>query len=142
MSQDKIITGQCLCGDVRYEGHGEPKWVVHCHCKLCQRHSGAAFLTYVGFVLEDLTWRNQPPSAYKTDDGVERGFCSRCGSTMTFARPDRNEISVFAGTMDDPDLISPTAHAFYDHHFSWLELVDDNPKYPRHPPGNEDRDTK
>ena len=76
------------------------------------------------------------------DDGVERGFCAICGSTMTFARPELNEISVFAGTLDDPDSIVPTGHAFYDDHISWLEINDNLPRYARHPPGNEDRDTE
>jgi hypothetical protein len=109
MNVDQKITGGCLCGDTKYTGIGEPKWVVHCHCKLCQRHSGAAFLTYVGFSYEDLVWEQQPPSV--------------------------------AGTLDDPDQITPTAHAFWDHHFSWLDINDDNPRYARHPAGNEDRDT-
>ena len=140
MNVDRKVTGGCLCGDTKYTGNGEPKWVVHCHCKLCQRHSGAAFLTYVGFSYADLSWEEQPPAIYKMSDGVERGYCGNCGSTMTFGRPSLNEISVFAGTLDYPDQITPTAHAFWDHHFSWLDIKDDNPRYARHPAGNEDRE--
>ena len=142
MNQARKTTGRCLCGDVCYEGSGEPRWVVNCHCKWCQRHSGAAFLTYVGFATEDLVWPKNSPAIYRTDDGVERGFCAHCGSTMTFARPELNEINVFAGTLDDPNSIKPTLHAFYDSHFSWLEINDETPRYARFPPGNEDRDTE
>ena len=125
---------------MRYEGRGEPRWVVHCHCKSCQRVSGAAFLTYVGFATDDLLWTRGAPSIYKSSTEVERGFCPRCGSTMTFARPPRGEISVFAGTLDNPHHLAPTAHAFFDHHFEWLDIHDQSPRHPRHPPGNEDRD--
>ncbi len=142
MSHDKKITGGCLCGDLRYEGNGEPRWVVHCHCRWCQRASGSAFLTYVGFAIDDLVWSKGKLSIYESSPGVERGFCPRCGSTLTFARPSRDEISVFAGTLDDPDSITPTAHAFFDHHFSWLDINDEAPRHARHPPGNEDRDQK
>ncbi len=135
-----VRVGGCLCGNLRYEGRGEPKWVVHCHCRSCQRHSGAAFLTYVGFTIDDLVWQKGAPAIYESSPGVERGFCPACGSTLTFARPSRNEISVFAGSLDEPDDLTPTAHAFYDHHFAWLDLTDEAPRYPRHPPGNEDRD--
>lgn len=133
-------TGGCLCGETRFEGQGKPRWVVHCHCRWCQRHSGAAFLTYVGFKTEDLVWSKGAPAIYESSPGVERGFCPNCGSTLTFARPSRQEISVFAGSLDQPDNLAPTAHAFYDHHFTWLELADEAPRYPRHPPENEDRD--
>ena len=118
MGNKKSTMGGCLCGELRYEGKGEPAWVVHCHCKWCQRVSGAAFLTYIGFSIENLTWSKGKLSIYESTPGVERGFCSRCGSTLTFARPSRNEISVFAGTLDDPDRITPMAHAFFDHHFA------------------------
>lgn len=134
-------SGGCLCGDVRFSGKGEPKWIVNCHCKWCQRHSGAAFLTYVGYDIDDLEWQHNLPAIYVSSPGVERGFCPRCGSTLTFARPDRGEISVFAGVLDDPSGLQPTGHAFFDHAFEWLKLDDDAPRWARHPPGNEDRDT-
>ena len=134
------ISGGCLCGNLRYEGQGAPRWVVHCHCRWCQRHSGAAFLTYVGFDLKDLRWTRGELAIYESSPGVERGFCPRCGSTLSFARPPRGEISVFAGSLDDPDSIAPTVHAFYDYHFAWMEIADGLPRHGRHPPGNEDRD--
>ena len=33
----------CECGIFRYRVEGEPKAVVVCHCRNCQRQSGAAF---------------------------------------------------------------------------------------------------
>ena len=140
MDDNKKITGGCLCEDLRNEGKGEPSWVVHCHCRSCQRASGAAFLTYVGFAIEDLVWSEGKLRIYESSSDGERGFCSRCGSTLTFARPLRKEIGVFAGTVDDPQSITPTEHMFFDHHFAWLDMRDESPRYGRHPPGNEDRD--
>lgn len=134
--------GSCLCGDVEFIGHGEPEWVVNCHCKWCQKHSGSAFLTYVGYQTENLEWTKGSPKIFQSSPGVERGFCRRCGSTLTFARPDRGEISVFAGSLDDAQELKPTGHAFFEHSLDWLQLGDDAPRYNRHPPGNEDRDTR
>jgi hypothetical protein len=134
------MTGGCLCGALRYEGRGAPTWVGHCHCRWCQRQSGAAFLTYVGFTTQNLTWTRGRLATYASSPGVERGFCPNCGSSLTFARPDRGEISVFAGSLDEPDRLVPTAHAFYDSHQAWLQIDDDMPRHGRHPPGNEDRD--
>ena len=133
-------TGGCLCGQVRFDGQGQPEWIVHCHCNWCQRHSGAAFLTYIGFKIENLRWLSGQQAVYASSPGVERGFCANCGSTLTFARPMRNEISVFAGSLDEPYEIKPTGHAFWDHHLPWLDMADDAPRHARHPPGYEDRD--
>jgi len=33
-------TGECLCGNVRYELKGEAIFSVVCHCKNCQKQSG------------------------------------------------------------------------------------------------------
>lgn len=134
--------GGCLCGDVRFRGSGEPEWIVNCHCRSCQRQSGGAFLTYVGFSIANLIWTKGALAIYKSSPGVERGFCSRCGSTLTFARPDRGEISVFAGSLDEPLAKPPIGHAFFDHADPWLQLGDDATRWPRHPPGNEDRDSR
>ena len=40
--------GQCLCGAVAFTAALPSKWVAHCHCTLCQRAHGAAFVTWVG----------------------------------------------------------------------------------------------
>ena len=135
-----VTTGGCLCGEVRYRAEGEVRWIVHCHCRWCQRASGAAFLTYVGFDPGDFEWIAGAPTIFESSAGVERGFCSRCGGTLSFARPNRGEISVFAGSLDDPHHLAPTAHAFAEREFAWLHLDDGLPRHPRHPPGNEDRD--
>ena len=134
------VSGGCLCGKVTFEGRGDPAWVVHCHCRNCQRASGAGFLTYVGFMSDRFEWTGKPPETYSSSPGVERGFCSNCGSTLSFARPDRGEISVFAGVLDNPNGLTPTGHAFFEQHMDWLVTADDAPRWDRHPPGNEDRD--
>lgn len=133
-------TGRCLCGSVTFEGRGDPKWVIHCHCRNCQRASGAGFLTYIGFMSDHFDWTGTPPNVYNSSPGVERGFCPNCGSTLSFARPDRGEISVFAGVLDNPNGLTPGGHAFFEHHMDWLIISDEAPRWDRHPPGNEDRD--
>ena len=136
----EMRAGGCLCGDVRFSGLGAPEWVVNCHCTWCQKHSGAAFLTYVGYSTKNLKWTQGAPAIYESSPGVERGFCARCGSTLTFARPDRGETSVFAGSLDETFDLPPTGHAFFDNAIPWLALGDSAPRWARHPPGNEDRD--
>ncbi len=134
------ITGGCLCGDVRYRATGDALWVVHCHCRWCQQVSGAAFLTCVGFRSEDLEWVKGAPTIYQSSAEVERGFCARCGSTLSFARSGKGETDVFVGTLDNPQDVAPEAHIFTDHQLSWLHLDDGLPRHGRFPPGADDRE--
>ncbi len=134
------FSGGCLCGEVRYRATGEALWVVHCHCRWCQQASGAAFSTYVGFRTEALEWVNGAPTIFKSSAEVERGFCARCGSTLTFARLGRGDIDVCAGTLDDPHGIDPEEHIFTDQQLAWLHIEDGLPRHGRFPPGHEDRE--
>ena len=133
-------SGGCLCGNVRYETSGEPIWVGHCHCRWCQKHSGSAFITFVLFDPCNVTWLGEKPAVYESSPGVERGFCPTCGSTLSFARPDRIEMSVLAGSLDDPSVIQPSEHIFVVQRCSWLHVDDGLPSFDRFPPGDEDRE--
>ena len=37
------LTGECLCGKIRYEYRGKTGNLVHCHCGRCRKWHGAAF---------------------------------------------------------------------------------------------------
>ncbi|HYV89124.1 MAG TPA: aldehyde-activating protein, partial [Candidatus Polarisedimenticolia bacterium] len=39
----KKITGGCACGAVHYEIGAEPVFMLNCHCRDCQRATGAAY---------------------------------------------------------------------------------------------------
>ena len=135
------LEGGCLCGKLRYRCTGEPEWVGHCHCNLCKRHSGAAFVTFVLFEGDNrVQWLGQAPAVQASPDGVERGFCPDCGSSISFARPGRNETSLFAGSLDNPDAVTPMLHIFTEGQCAWLEIDDGLPRHVRFPPHATDRD--
>jgi hypothetical protein len=133
-------TGGCLCEEIRYEISADPIWVGICHCRWCQRHSGSAFLTLAMFQTDDVIWLKAKPAVFQSSPEVERGFCPRCGSTLTFARGGRNEMNVTAGSLDNPNVIQPMQHIFSEQKCAWLHLDDALPSYDRYPPGGEDRE--
>ncbi len=133
-------TGGCLCGWVRYQAEGEPIAVVTCHCRWCERISGGPFLTFVGFDPKNLAWAENEATVYKSSAEVHRGFCPRCGSTVSFARPAHHVIAVMAGSLDNPDSIEPQMHCFTDHQNVWLRLNDGLPRHGRFPPEWGDRE--
>jgi hypothetical protein len=58
---------------------------------------------------------------YESTPGVFRGFCSQCGSSLTWANtaetPDR--IAVSLGTLDTPYEQKVTKHIFTDTRVTW-----------------------
>ncbi len=123
--------GSCLCGAVRFSVALPPKWVAHCHCTQCQRAHGAAFVTWVGAAetqwhLDDaqhaLAW-------FASSTDAQRGFCSRCGSSLFF-RSARwpGEVHIARANFSTPLSDLPRAHAFYETHVNWFTVRDDLPK--------------
>ncbi len=123
------ITGGCLCGAVRYTATAAPTWVNHCHCRDCQRHGGSAMATWVTFESSVISFTT-PPDIYKSSATAERGFCGRCGSTLSWqSHTGRDLIDIAAGTLDNPAEVEPSEHLFWSRHLAWLELADALPRH-------------
>ena len=122
---------RCLCGAVEFIATLPSLWVAHCHCTMCQRSGGSAFVTWVG--LTDSACRiidtDQLVHWYASSSGAERGFCSRCGSTLFF-RSQRwpGEVHVTLANFEEPVDRAPQVHAFWDTHVDWVVLGDDLPR--------------
>lgn len=120
------LEGGCLCGSVRYRVTGPPKWAAHCHCRSCQRATGAAFASWAGLRSDDLAMLKGSVSIYHSSPGVDRGFCSTCGTSLTYANGDAwpGEIHILLPTLDDPSAITPKIHAYTADQITWIKLDD------------------
>ncbi len=125
--------GGCLCGAVRYSIHGAPEWSSHCHCRSCQRATGAAFTTWIGLKKDNFEIIKGQPTVCKTSPGVEREFCNQCGTSLTYVAEEDwpGQISILAPTLDNPTIASPTAHVYVEHQIPWVKLDDGLPKSER-----------
>ena len=47
-----MVTGSCLCGQVKYEFRGQPRAVYYCHGSPCRKATGSSFATNM-LVAED-----------------------------------------------------------------------------------------
>lgn len=125
-----MVSGSCLCGDVTFAVVFPSKWVAHCHCTLCQRAHGAAFVTWVSVLDANCTVFDPAQSLrwYASTPVAERGFCARCGSTMFFRSAKwPGEIHITrANFSTDVDRL-PQVHAFYDSHVDWFTVSDNLP---------------
>jgi hypothetical protein len=104
-------SGHCLCGAVRFAGKLEGDAVIACHCSQCRRSSGhfraSAHLLTAGLDLQGATlgW-------YESSPGVERGFCTRCGSFLFWRRAGAAYIAVSGGALDPGPRLRTAAHIF------------------------------
>ena len=126
MVSDENLCGGCMCGAIRYEAVGEPLYVGHCHCNSCRRHTGAAVATLAIFQADKVRFSQSDRSIYNSSPGVGRGFCNQCGTTLTW---EGNEnISIHISTFDDPNILIPERHWFYEEKISWFDTNDDLPR--------------
>jgi hypothetical protein len=127
------IRGSCLCGGVRYEvEEGAFGKVVHCHCSMCRKATGAAFRTRVAVRAAGFRWLagEELVSRYASSPGEERSFCRVCGSTLpTFFRERPEEIGLPLGTLDDDPGVRPAAHVWVDSKAPWCTITDGLPQF-------------
>ena len=123
--------GGCLCGAVRFEVLGPPKYVFHCHCFSCRRQSGAAVATFAGFrVTGTFWWVHGDPAAYTSSPGVVRRFCGRCGTPLSYeAERLPDEVHIAIGTFDEPELLPPDFHVHLGEKIAWFDTADHLPRF-------------
>ena len=125
-----MAKGGCLCGKVRFATDGDPKWVSHCHCFSCRRHTGSAVATFVGFARSQVTFETPARSVYSSSPGVFRSFCNHCGTPIAYeAESAEGELHLYVCTFDEPEQFVPRSHVFFAEHLPWLELHDDLPRF-------------
>lgn len=123
MMGDKI-EGGCICGAVRFVAGGEPKSVFWCHCQSCRKHSGAPVSVFVGFERDAYTVTKGEITKFNSSPGTTRGFCARCGSTLTCESAKLpTETHFHIGAFDDPAQLTPSKHVFRNEQLSWLHLA-------------------
>lgn len=122
--------GRCHCGAVRFTATGEPLFVVLCHCESCRRSTGGAVVAWCGFRREDVAFAGATPTYYTSSPGVRRGFCARCGTSLTFESmrwPD--DVHLMVGNFDAPESFTPQCHVFAAERLPWLRFADGLPHY-------------
>lgn len=120
-------TGGCLCGAVRFRIAFPTKWCAHCHCSMCRRAHGAAFVTFVGVPSGQFAIERGADDLVRFDSsaGAWRRFCRVCGSTLTFEGerwPD--EVHVVVANLDGPLDREPAAHCYWDVRVAWVHIDD------------------
>ena len=118
MTEMRIRTGGCACGQLTFETRGEPKRVGLCHCMTCRKISGAPFSAFVIFEADQVTISGEFRS-WSATPAVADCFCPVCGSQV-FDRDSDSEIEIRLGAFDEPNLFTPTYEAWTKRRENWL----------------------
>ena len=129
------IRGSCLCGAVRYEITGSFEMAGHCHCSICRKSHGAAFVTWAGVNPDQFRWTSGVEflERYESSAGKQRCFCEKCGSPLVLT--DSGQImEVVLGTIDGDPGVRPREHIFVASKAPWYEIADALPQFEEWPP--------
>lgn len=127
------LAGGCLCGAVRFELDSVPTSAGYCHCRRCQRRTGAAASPQAR--VDPSAFRivagEELVSGWTPEDGMRKEFCSRCGSALWSRNDDGSVRSVRLGLFDDDPGIRPSDRAWVSSAAPWEPIPDDG--LARHP---------
>lgn len=107
--------GGCLCGAVRYSYDAAPLSTVACHCRDCQKLTGATNLLTI--YADRTAFRHEQGEVVRyrkrADSGREADYvrCTNCGTRLwhePLAAP--QFVFIAAGTLDEPSWVVPVAH--------------------------------
>jgi hypothetical protein len=103
--RNPIMRGGCQCGATRYALYAAPTRASICHCRMCQKASGNYFMALTGVKRDEFAWTKNKPGTFRSSELVERDFCPKCGTPLTYRALDLDRISVSIGSLDDPSSI-------------------------------------
>ena len=131
--ESTLFDGGCTCRFVRYRMTTRPLFVHCCHCRWCQRETGASFALNalieadrVQLLQGEVEIINTPSNSGK---GQKISRCPRCwiavwsnsagaGNAVRFIR---------VGTLDEPDRLPPDIHIFTASKQPWVVLPSNMP---------------
>ncbi len=119
-------TGGCLCGAVRFEADGVSNEVHACHCSMCRRWSGGPGL---GVNAGSVEFESEASLArFDSSEWAERGFCTRCGTSLFYRLKEPGSYTLWLGTLDDQTPYAITGEIYVDEKPASYDLAGDHPR--------------
>lgn len=137
-AESTCYDGGCTCGRLRYRMTSKPMFVHCCHCRWCQRESGASFALNALIEAERVVLLDGEVDVVETPSNSGKGQkISRCpvcriAVWSTYAGAGDAIRFVRVGTLDEPDRWSPDVHIFTESKQPWVVLGPDVPAFRRY----------
>ncbi|WP_284163814.1 GFA family protein [Frigidibacter sp. SD6-1] len=121
-----MIEGHCLCGAVTIAVAEHGGFTGVCHCRMCQRWSGALFACFPANA--DAVTVTGKVARFASTDFAERAFCPKCGSHLWMRNTDRDDApyGLMPGLFDAARDIPLKSEIYTDRALPGLALAGDH----------------
>jgi hypothetical protein len=135
MAKDEALSfeGGCTCRDVRYRMTSKPLFVNCCHCRWCQRETGASFALNAMIEADRVVLLSGSPEVVNTPSNSGKGQkitrCPRCRIAVWSNYSGAGDAVRFVrvGALDEPDRLPPDIHIFTASKQPWVVLPPGTP---------------
>lgn len=137
-TSDFPLEGGCDCGQVRYRLESPPLFTHCCHCRWCQRESGASYALNALIETSRLTVLAGEPERVETPSASGKGQqivrCPNCRIALWSHYASAGPVVAFVrvGTLADPGRIRPDIHIFTGSKQPWVVLPAGVPAVPEY----------
>ena len=132
------LEGGCTCRAVRFSMTSAPLFVHCCHCRWCQRETGASFALNAMIEADRVVLRKGNPEIVHTPSESGKGQkiarCPICRIALwsNYAGAGDKVRFVRVGTLDEPDRLPPDIHIFTASKQPWVVLPPGIPAVPEY----------
>ena len=132
-NEDLPLEGGCTCSAVRYRMTSKPMFVHCCHCRWCQRETGASFALNALIEADRVVLTKGQPEVVNTPSNSGKGQkitrCPTCHIALwsNYAGAGDAVRFVRVGTLNDPDRLPPNIHIFTSSKQPWVVLPPNTP---------------
>jgi len=84
MESKVATTGECFCGEIKYQVEGALRDARSCHCSRCRKAFSSQASAYALVEPREFKWISGQGllTSYVSKHGFGLQFCSKCGSTL------------------------------------------------------------
>ena len=134
----EAFEGGCDCRAVRYRMASRPMFVHCCHCRWCQRETGASFALNALIEADRVELIAGEPEIVNTPSNSGKGQkiarCPTCRIALWSNYGGAGDVIRFirVGTLDNPDAFPPDIHIFTASKQPWVVLPPGTPAVPEY----------
>ena len=120
------VSGQCLCGAVRFSADNVDPEYWACQCSTCIRWSAGPFMTVacsgVSFDGEENI------VVYDSSAWADRGFCRQCGTVLYYRMKGHDGYKINIGVFDDSSSFKMVGEIFVEDKPAGYDFAGDHPR--------------
>ena len=140
MSESAAVfaVGFCTCRAVRYALRSAPLIVHCCHCRYCQRESGASYALNAVIESDRVVLLEGSPEAVLTPSASGKGQniarCPSCRVALwsTYVGAGDALRFVRVGTLENPDQLPPDIHIYTESKQPWVVIPEGARRVPQY----------